>query len=552
MNKQRSRWLATALVGIGVITVPLVGNAASPAVCRRRRRDHRRRHVRRRPARAHRPGAQLDARRVPGDQRPVRRSHRDRHERSRELPGRPAARRVVRVQRGRHGVDVHHQGGPAVLRRRADPAEHVPALVGAGDRPDFAGDYSYLLNFIDGGAENLAGEADTITGVVADDEAMTLTVTMDAPYSNFPAVAGFQTFFPMPEAAVEAGDAYENERDDRQRSVHDRSRRAPTRRSSSSATRTGPATSTARPGRIGPSASCSASSPTPTPRTTPSKPARPTLAQHPAGRVPKRRGRTGAPRSTSRSSARTTSSSTRATRASAVTRTCCCARRSRMAIDREAINQSVYNGLRQISTGVTPPGIPGFAENLCDYCAYDPEAAQAAFDEWLAAGNEPDEPSRSSSTPTSATSRWWRSSSTTWAPSASRPRPTHVLAETYFSELADGRVRVLPGRLVRRLPDVRQLHVRPVPHGVDRRQQLRRRQQPGVRRARRRGQADHGSRRPGCAVPPGRADPAQRATSTSSRSTGTSATTPSTPRRSPNFTQNPLGLIPWEQLTVTK
>ena len=30
MNKQRSRWLATALVGIGVLTVPLVGNAASP------------------------------------------------------------------------------------------------------------------------------------------------------------------------------------------------------------------------------------------------------------------------------------------------------------------------------------------------------------------------------------------------------------------------------------------------------------------------------------------------------------------------------------------
>ena len=76
---------------------------------------------------------------------------------------------------------------------------------GSGRRPDFAGDYSYLLNFIDGGAEKLAGEADTISGVVADDEAMTLTVTMDAPYSNFDAVAGFQLFFPMPEAAVESG-----------------------------------------------------------------------------------------------------------------------------------------------------------------------------------------------------------------------------------------------------------------------------------------------------------------------------------------------------------
>ena len=60
-----------------------------------------------------------------------------------------------------------------------------------------------------------------------------------------------------------------------------------------------------------------------------------------------------------------------------------------MAIDRAAINEAVYNGSRTLSTGITPPGIPGFAEGLCDYCAYDPEGAQAAYDEWLAAGNEP-------------------------------------------------------------------------------------------------------------------------------------------------------------------
>ncbi len=76
---------------------------------------------------------------------------------------------------------------------------------------DLGGDYSYLLNFIDGGAERLAGEADTISGVVADDEAMTLTVTLDAPYSNFDAVAGFQLFFPVPEAADAAGDGYQDE-----------------------------------------------------------------------------------------------------------------------------------------------------------------------------------------------------------------------------------------------------------------------------------------------------------------------------------------------------
>ena len=43
-----------------------------------------------------------------------------------------------------------------------------------------------------------------------------------------------------------------------------------------------------------------------------------------------------------------------------------------MAIDRDAINAAVYNGMRTVSTGITPPGIPGFAENLCDYCATTP------------------------------------------------------------------------------------------------------------------------------------------------------------------------------------
>ena len=60
------------------------------------------------------------------------------------------------------------------------------------------------------------------------------------------------------------------------------------------------------------------------------------------------------------------------------------------------------------------------------------------------------------------------------------PRPS----ETYFTDIADGQCVVLPLRLVRRLPDVRQLHVRPVPHRLARRQQPRL-QQPGVRRPRR-------------------------------------------------------------------
>ena len=37
-------------------------------------------------------------------------------------------------------------------------------------------------------------------------------------------------------------------------------------------------------------------------------------------------------------------------------------------------------------------GIPGYEPDMCDYCTYDAEAAQAAFDEWTAAGNTIDSP----------------------------------------------------------------------------------------------------------------------------------------------------------------
>ena len=46
----------------------------------------------------------------------------------------------------------------------------------------------------------------------------------------------------------------------------------------------------------------------------------------------------------------------------------------------------------RLPTGITPPGIPGFKEDICKYCAYDPDAAQKAFDDWKAAGNSLTEP----------------------------------------------------------------------------------------------------------------------------------------------------------------
>jgi ABC-type oligopeptide transport system substrate-binding subunit len=47
----------------------------------------------------------------------------------------------------------------------------------------------------------------------------------------------------------------------------------------------------------------------------------------------------------------------------------------------------VYDGSRTTATGITPPGIPGFQADLCDFCTYDADGAQAAFDKWKAAGN---------------------------------------------------------------------------------------------------------------------------------------------------------------------
>ncbi|MGH8978880.1 MAG: peptide ABC transporter substrate-binding protein, partial [Acidimicrobiia bacterium] len=90
--------------------------------------------------------------------------------------------------------DVTFSDGEQVL-----PSSFVRAWERASD-PEWPGAYNYLFNFIDGGAEKLDGTADTLSGVVADDEAMTLTVTLDAPYGNFAYVAGFQMFSPMPSA----------------------------------------------------------------------------------------------------------------------------------------------------------------------------------------------------------------------------------------------------------------------------------------------------------------------------------------------------------------
>ena len=60
-----------------------------------------------------------------------------------------------------------------------------------------------------------------------------------------------------------------------------------------------------------------------------------------------------------------------------------------MAIDRDQINKKVYEGVRTISTGITPNGIPGFKAGICKYCTFDLTKAKALLKEWTDAGNKP-------------------------------------------------------------------------------------------------------------------------------------------------------------------
>ena len=258
--------------------------------------------------------------------------------------------------------------------------------------PEFAGDYSYLMTFIDGGAEKLDGSADTISGIEADDETMTLTVTLDAPYSNFDAVAGFQLFFPMPSAVEDlesqadwengimigngpyamaeprtdeeivltrnddwSGDFNGETWPDRLETITFRVTADPD--TSYNAFEAGEGDNANIP------------------------PARTQEAQDTYGTTLDV-DILGSYHFLFNERAEQVGGDENLLLRQAISQ----------AIDREEINQAVYDGSRNTSTGITPSGIPGFAEGICDYCAYDPEAAQAAFDQWTEEGGELTEP----------------------------------------------------------------------------------------------------------------------------------------------------------------
>ncbi len=52
-----------------------------------------------------------------------------------------------------------------------------------------------------------------------------------------------------------------------------------------------------------------------------------------------------------------------------------------MAIDREAITETIFNGTRAPAFSVVSPVVNGSRDDACEYCKYDPEAAKALLEE---------------------------------------------------------------------------------------------------------------------------------------------------------------------------
>lgn len=71
-------------------------------------------------------------------------------------------------------------------------------------RPELASSLAYHFNVIEGSAAVLRGDTTDLSGVVADDEAGTLTVQLTTPYSPFPIAVAHTVFSPVPAHVVEA------------------------------------------------------------------------------------------------------------------------------------------------------------------------------------------------------------------------------------------------------------------------------------------------------------------------------------------------------------
>ncbi len=276
--------------------------------------------------------------------------------------------------------DEFFSNGEQVLPSSFERAWNRAAAMG--------GDYSYLLTFLEGGAEALDSAGETpISGVVADDATMTLTVTLSAPYANFDAVAGFQLFFPMPSAVDELSDQNDWENGvmiGNGPFIMDGARTDEEIVLVPNPEWNGDiyGTTAASIGRL-----VFRTTADPDTSYNSLEAGEVDTANIPPGRVSEAEenwGNTldvdilGSYHWVVNSNSASIGGDANLLLRQAV----------QQAINRSEINEAVYNNSRTPSTGVTPPGIPGFAEGLCSICEFDQAAAQASFDEWVAAGNE--------------------------------------------------------------------------------------------------------------------------------------------------------------------
>jgi oligopeptide transport system substrate-binding protein len=262
--------------------------------------------------------------------------------------------------------------------------------------PDFAGDYSYLFSFIEGGQEKLDGTADTISGVEVDDDAMTITIKLSAPYANFPAVIGFHTFAPMPEAVDELADQNEWEnglmigngpfmmeapRNDQEIVLVPNPEWDGTKYDEAFGLPEQPFLDTVTY-RVSADQDTAYNA---------FEAGEGQAASIVAGRVQEAVDNYATTLNDPVLGIYYFQINDRDPRVGGADNKLLRQAISQ-AIDRDEINDAVYEGTRTNATGITPPGIPGFKEGLCEFCTYDVDAAQAAYEEWQAAGNSLTEP----------------------------------------------------------------------------------------------------------------------------------------------------------------
>jgi oligopeptide transport system substrate-binding protein len=301
---------------------------------------------------------------------------------------------------------------------------------------DLAGDYSYLLTFIEGGAERLDGTADTLTGVEADDATRTLTVTLSAPYSNFDAVAGFQLFFPVPDAAIEAGSEWEN-----QVMIGNGPYAMESARTDEEIVLIkndnwqGDFNGDTWDGRLDTIVYRTQADPDTAYNAF--EAGEGDNANIPPGRIQDAQENWGTTLDVSILGSYHFPINLRDERIGG-DENLKLRQAISAAIDRDEINEAVYNGSRTTSTGIVPPGIPGFAPDLCEYCTYDPEQAQQLFDEWTAEGGVQDGPLPIQFNADAGHEPVVQIIVDNLAAIGIQAEAQPFPSETYFSELADG------------------------------------------------------------------------------------------------------------------